>query len=66
MDCARSAQTQSRIKYYFLQGIVKAPVGELYMNVFAVNDQLDSDLDNAAIIKYTQKVSVLLMCATSF
>jgi hypothetical protein len=34
-------------------------VGDLRLNVFAVTDKSDSDLDNAAIDKYGQKVGGL-------
>jgi hypothetical protein len=44
--------------------MVKAPVGELRLIVFAGIDWLDSNLDNVAMIKYSQKVSAPLICAT--
>lgn len=45
----------------------KAPVGDLRLNVFAVTDKSDSDLDNIAIDKYSQKVGgLLLIRGTSF
>jgi hypothetical protein len=67
MDCARSARTQSRIESYSSHGMVKAPVGELRLIVFAVTDQvLDTDLDNVAITKHGQKVRGLLIRVTGF
>jgi hypothetical protein len=59
MNCAQSARPQSRIKYYFSEGMGKAPVGDLRLNVFAVTDKSDSYLDNVAIDKYSQKVGGL-------
>jgi len=59
MNCARSAQTQSRTKSYFSEGMEKAPVGDLRLNVFATTDKSDSDLDNVAIDKYSPKVGRL-------
>jgi hypothetical protein len=47
--------------------MVKAPVGELRLIVFAVTDQvLDTDLDNVAITKHGQKVRGLLIRVTGF
>ena len=66
MDYARKAPTQSHIKFYSLEGMARAPVGELCLNVFAETDQFDFDLDNVAMSKYGMKVSRLLICATSF
>jgi hypothetical protein len=59
MNCARSARTRSRIKSYFSEGMDKATVGDLCLNVLAVTDKPDSDLDNVAIDKYSQKVGGL-------
>jgi hypothetical protein len=59
MSCARSARTQSRIKSYFSEGMGKAPVSDLRLNVFAVTDKSGSDLDNVAIDKYSPKVGGL-------
>ena len=59
MNCARNAQTQSRIKSYFSEGMGKAPVGDLRLNVFVETNKSDSDLDNVAIDKYSPKVGGL-------
>ncbi len=42
MNYARNARTQSRIESYSLEGMAKAPVGDLRLNVFAMTDKLDS------------------------
>jgi hypothetical protein len=66
MVCARRARTQSHTEFYSLEGMAKAPVDELRLNVFAVTDQFDFDLDNVAMSKYGMKVSRLSICAKSF